>query len=73
MSSSGRAAKPEDAERAGPRPATMALVENEDALHDVNVVKNKQKRNEIVRKIKKKRKAAVSVAGDGAGDAHATL
>lgn len=58
LSSSGRAAKPEDAERAGPRPATMALVENEDALHDVNVVKNKQKRNEIVRKIKKKRKAA---------------
>ncbi|QDZ24989.1 Brix domain-containing protein [Chloropicon primus] len=39
----------------------MALVENEDALHDVNAVKNKHKRNELVKKIKKKRRAAKKV------------
>merc|ERR1712224_378686 len=48
--------------------ATMALkkkkerlVDRPDALHDVNVVKNKQKRNEVVKKIKKKRKAEKKV------------
>ena len=41
--------------------ARGALSERSDALHEINAVKNKQKRNEVVRKIKKKRNAAKKV------------
>ena len=39
----------------------MALSERPTALHDVNEVRNKHKRNEVVKKIKKKKRAEKKV------------